>query len=154
MTQLKTLFFAIAIFSIYSAQAQLIFPSQSSFLKDTLAVKPLHSIVEDTQKSQVGKQFKSNVISSYYHNKFNGKRTASGKPFDNSKLTAAHRKLPFGTKVKVINPTTEQAVIVTITDRGPFTKGREIDLSQAAYKAIGGKLSSGVMRVNLEIIEE
>jgi len=64
-------------------------------------------------------------------------RTTSGQLFRPEDLTAAHRTLPFGTRVKVTNPRTGVSTIVTINDRGPFTRGRDIDLSQGAARAIG-----------------
>ncbi len=64
-------------------------------------------------------------------------RTASGEPFLPDGFTAAHKKLPFGTRVKVTNPRTGASTIVVINDRGPFTRGRDIDLSRAAARAIG-----------------
>jgi rare lipoprotein A len=66
-----------------------------------------------------------------------GQGTASGEPFRPDGLTAAHRKLPFGTRVKVTNPRTGATTIVKINDRGPFTRGRDIDLSSGAARAIG-----------------
>ncbi len=66
-------------------------------------------------------------------------RTASGQPFRPDGFTAAHKKLPFGTRVKVTNPRTGASTIVIINDRGPFTRGRDIDLSQGAARAIGLK---------------
>jgi rare lipoprotein A len=66
-----------------------------------------------------------------------GSGTASGEPFRPDRLTAAHRTLPFGTRVKVTNPRTGAATIVIINDRGPFTRGRDIDLSGGAARAIG-----------------
>lgn len=89
---------------------------------------------------------------SYYHDKFNGKRTASGELFNNSKLTAAHRTLPFGTKVKVTNPKNGLEVIVTINDRGPFHSSRALDLSKAAFDEIGS-LSSGHMAIEYQILD-
>ncbi|HEX7366382.1 MAG TPA: septal ring lytic transglycosylase RlpA family protein [Pelobium sp.] len=74
---------------------------------------------------------------SYYADKFNGRKTASGEKFRNSKLTAAHKTLPFGTKVKVTNLRNGQSVKVTINDRGPFVAGRIIDLSKKAARKIG-----------------
>jgi rare lipoprotein A len=62
--------------------------------------------------------------------------TASGQPFRPDGLTAAHRKLAFGTRVKVTNPRTGASTVVTINDRGPFTRGRDIDLSRGAARAI------------------
>lgn len=73
---------------------------------------------------------------SYYSNKFNGRRTASGEKFRNSKRTAAHRTLPFGTKVKVTNLRNGKSVKVRINDRGPFVAGRIIDLSRKAARRI------------------
>ena len=109
------------------------------------------SILVDS--SVVATPYKTNAHASYYHDKFTGRRTASGAIFDNAKFTAAHKKLKFGTKVRVTNIGNSKSVIVTITDRGPFTKGREIDLSKAAFKSIARNNQVGVMTVNLEIIE-
>ncbi len=89
---------------------------------------------------------------SYYHDKFNGKKTASGEVFHNSKLTAAHRTFPFGTKVKVTNPRNGESVIVTINDRGPFHSSRALDLSKAAFDEIGN-ISSGTMAVEYKVVD-
>jgi rare lipoprotein A len=88
---------------------------------------------------------------SYYADKFNGKKTASGERFSNGKLTAAHRKLPFGTKVKVTNIDNGKSVIVVINDRGPFSGGFDIDLSKKAYKKIEGNNRNGHMYVSIEV---
>lgn len=74
---------------------------------------------------------------SWYGPGFHGKRTASGETFNTNELTAAHRTLPFGTKVKVVNKKTGRSVIVRINDRGPYAHGRVIDLSRASAQAIG-----------------
>ena len=74
---------------------------------------------------------------SYYSDRFQGRTTASGEPFDQQALTAAHRSLPFGTKVRVTRPDTGKAVEVLINDRGPFVKGRIIDLSKRAAQKLG-----------------
>ena len=74
---------------------------------------------------------------SYYSDRFQGRRTASGESFDQQALTAAHRSLPFGTKVLVTRPDTGQEVEVMINDHGPFVKGRVIDLSKRAARALG-----------------
>lgn len=100
------------------------------------------------------KPYKKKAHASYYHDKFNGKRTASGKKYDKTKLTAAHKKLPFGSKVKVTNEGNGKFVVVEITDRGPFTKGREIDLSRKAFMAISGGSGSGSVNVTLEVLQE
>lgn len=91
-------------------------------------------------------------VASYYAAKFHGRRTASGEAFDNGAMTAAHRSLPFGTMVRVTNVRTGESVVVRINDRGPFTKGRLIDLSRAAAEQIG-IVRAGHGTVELELIE-
>ena len=98
--------------------------------------------------------FKKNAHASYYHDKFNGRRTASGKKFNNNNYTAAHKKLPFGTKVRVTNESNGKSVIVEITDRGPFSKSREIDLSRRAFMEITSNKNSGVTIVTIEEVIE
>ena len=112
------------------------------------------AIVVDTLKPRLKlKAFKTKAHASYYHNKFNGKRTSSGIRFSNDKYTAAHRKLPFGTKLKVTNEDNGKWVIVEVIDRGPFSRGREIDLSRRAFMEIASNKNSGTTIVKLEIIE-
>jgi rare lipoprotein A len=91
-------------------------------------------------------------IASWYGPGFHGRRTANGERFNQNALTAAHKTLPFGTKVKVTNLRNGQSVVVRINDRGPFTRGRVIDLSSAAAKVIGIK-GSGVGNVALDILQ-
>lgn len=86
---------------------------------------------------------------SYYAMKYQFRKTASGEVFNQMALTAAHRTLPFGTKVRVTNIKNNQSVTVRINDRGPFVRGRVIDLSRAAFSEIGN-LNSGVIDVHLE----
>lgn len=74
---------------------------------------------------------------SWYGPGFQGRRTASGETFDTNDLTAAHRTLPFGTRVRVRNERTGRSVVVRINDRGPYAHGRVIDLSRASAQAIG-----------------
>jgi rare lipoprotein A len=74
------------------------------------------------------------VRSAYY---WQGRRTASGQPFNPDGMTAAHRTLPFGTKLTVANPRTGKSVVVVVNDRGPFTHGLHLDLSRGAARAIG-----------------
>lgn len=95
---------------------------------------------------------KKTSFASYYHDKFNGRKTASGEIFSNSKLTAAHRTLPFGTEIKVTNLRNGKSVVVEINDRGPFNSSRALDLSKAAFNSIGNH-SRGVMPVEYEIVE-
>jgi len=95
--------------------------------------------------------YKKGVHASYYHDKFQGRRTASGKKYDKNKYTAAHKTLPFGTKVKVINEKNGKFIIVEITDRGPFVKGREIDLSRRAFMDITRNEANGAITATMEI---
>jgi rare lipoprotein A len=97
--------------------------------------------------------YKTHAHASYYNNKFNGKRTASGKKFNNSKLTAAHKKFPFGTKLKITNERNNKSVIVEVIDRGPFSKKREIDLTKRAFMKIASNKGSGSMIVKIEILK-
>jgi rare lipoprotein A len=97
--------------------------------------------------------YKENAHASYYHDKFNGRKTASGTRFNNDDLTAAHKKLPFGTKLRVTNEKNNKCVIVVVTDRGPFIKGREIDLSKRAFMNIASNIKSGLVYVKIEIIK-
>lgn len=98
--------------------------------------------------------YKKNAHASYYADKFHGKRTASGKIYNMNAMTAAHKKLPFGTKLKVTNEANKKFVIVEITDRGPFVKGREIDLSKKAFQSIASNKGSGAVNVTLEILKK
>jgi rare lipoprotein A len=91
-------------------------------------------------------------LASYYSQDFQGRKTADGETFDNSKLTAAHRTYPFGTIVRVTNLTTDAAVEVRINDRGPVKQERVIDLTLAAAKAIGID-RAGLGRVRLDVVE-
>ncbi|MBN1413063.1 MAG: septal ring lytic transglycosylase RlpA family protein [Spirochaetales bacterium] len=86
---------------------------------------------------------------SWYGPKFHGRKTASGEIYDMHKLTAAHKTLPFGTYVLVVNLENGFSVVVKINDRGPFVKGRIIDLSKAAAIEIG-MIKSGTARVRIE----
>lgn len=76
-------------------------------------------------------------IASWYGREFHGRRTASGRTFNMNELTAAHRSLPFGTLLRVVNKQTGDVVIVEVTDRGPFIRKRVVDLSYAAAKQLG-----------------
>lgn len=80
---------------------------------------------------------------SYYGDEFHGNKTASGEVFDQNKLTAAHKTLPFGTKLLLINPKNGKSVIVTVNDRGPFVDNRVVDISKSAAKHLS-ILRSGV----------
>jgi rare lipoprotein A len=92
-------------------------------------------------------------MASYYGSELAGNRTASGERFDPDALTAAHRTLPFGSKVRVTYEATGESVIVTINDRGPFHGNRVIDLSEAAAEQIG-LARAGHGRVDLALLSK
>ncbi len=104
----------------------------------------------DQPEYEEGEYYQSG-IASYYADKFRGRLTACGEAYDPSKMTAAHPKLPFGTLVRVVRKSTGESVVVRINDRGPFVKGRVIDLSKAAAQEIG-LIGAGLARVDLLII--
>ncbi len=88
---------------------------------------------------------------SYYSDSFQGKRTASGELYDKNKMTAAHKSLPFGTIVRVIRLDNKRSVQVRVNDRGPFIKGRIIELSRRAAEQIG-LIQDGVANVKIEVL--
>lgn len=91
-------------------------------------------------------------VASYYAMKYQFRQTASGERFNQYAHTAAHKTLPFGTKVRVTNLANNKSVIVKINDRGPFIEGRIIDLSRISFSKIGN-LNSGLIQVRIEVIE-
>jgi rare lipoprotein A len=88
-------------------------------------------------------------IAAYYSVDYSG-RTACGERYDPKKFTAAHRSLPFGTRLRITDPRSQRSVVVVVNDRGPFTKGRVLDLSLAAAKALH-MTSRGLMNVTAVI---
>jgi rare lipoprotein A (peptidoglycan hydrolase) len=93
------------------------------------------------------------MVATYYSKRFQGRKTASGERYDSDALTCAHKTLPFQTQLLVTNPKTGQSVTVKVNDRGPFTRGRDLDLSYAAAKELG-MLAAGVIPVEVKIIPE
>lgn len=92
-------------------------------------------------------------IASYYADKFVGRKTASGEKYTHHKLTAAHKTLPFGTKVRVTNLSNGKKIVVTINDRGPFVKGRIIDLSKSAARKLDF-IDKGLTKVKIEVLDK
>ncbi len=87
-------------------------------------------------------------VASYYGKEMSGRRTANGERFNPAGMTAAHRSLPFGTKLQVTNLRNGKSVVVRVTDRGPFRKGRVLDLSYGAANAVG-MVSTGTAKVKI-----
>jgi rare lipoprotein A (peptidoglycan hydrolase) len=90
-------------------------------------------------------------VASFYGKGFHGRKTANGERFNQNAMTAAHKTLPFGTRVRVTHVRSGRSVVVRINDRGPFIKGRSIDLSRGAAARIG-MVQTGVARVRMEIL--
>jgi rare lipoprotein A len=154
LKQNKIVFTAILCLFLYGVQIQAQKVSKKITQKVVIDTAKNKSIAVDTIKPRIKlKALKTKAHASYYANKFNGRRTSSGIRFNNNKYTAAHRKLPFGTKLKVTNESNGKWVIVEVIDRGPFSKGREIDLTKRAFMEIASNKNSGVILVKLEIIE-
>jgi rare lipoprotein A len=108
------------------------------------ALRTLAAVLAASALLPVAAQAQSGVASHYSDLSV----TASGRSYSSGAMVAAHRTLPFGTKVRVHNPRNGRSVVVTIVDRGPFIKGRIIDLSKGAANALG---FSGLQRVNLTV---
>lgn len=121
---------------------------------DTNTKKKVKKKKQDVIKDDAGKS--SNIIvgkASWYGKKFVGRKTASGERLTEHLLTAAHKKLPLGTIIKVVNTANNQSVIVKINDRGPYVGKRILDLSPAAAKKIG-MTDAGVVTVSMIIISK
>jgi rare lipoprotein A len=119
-------------------------------LEVSTAVEPNPFAVEDaTPKVLRTVQF---GLASWYGPHFQGRRTASGRRFDMRKLTAAHRSLPLGSKVRVTNLENGRSVEVTIDDRGPYVRRRLIDLSKAAARKLGITRKEGLALVRLDLV--
>ena len=121
--------------------------AKSETANEEISSVPDESNVENAnyREYQVG-------VASYYAKKFQGNKTANGERFDNYKYTAAHRKLPFNTTVRVTNLANNRSVVVRINDRGPHKATRVLDVSYSAAKELG-MIDSGTARVKIEIQE-
>lgn len=106
---------------------------------------------EQVEKTPEVQESKQTGLAAFYHMTFQGRRTASGESFDHGELTAAHKSLPFGTLVRVINLHNKKSVIVRVNDRGPMQAERVIDVTQRAAGLLGF-LHQGMTRVALEIL--
>ena len=126
----------------------------ASYSKRTEQQEGRHDLVKDsvrTKTTATGKNIIEQVgEASFYGQGFHGRLTASGKRFNRHGLTAAHPTLPLGTRAQVTNLESGQTVRVQITDRGPYAKGRDLDLSQAAAAKIGLTQQNGEVPVKIE----
>jgi len=109
-----------------------------------LALLSLPSLASHPGQVQTG-------IASYYHDGLHGNRTASGQIYDKGKMSAAHKTLPLGSRVRVTDTRTGKSIVVRVNDRGPFVKGRIIDLSRRAAKELG-IIRRGIAPVKVEVL--
>lgn len=140
--------------SILNKKKDLKVISKDSIKKVKLVVKAPAKTDSTSINNEKFLLYKKNAHASYYAEKFHGKKTASGKLFDMYKLTAAHKTFKFGTKVRVTNEANGKSVIVEITDRGPYVRGREIDLSKKAFFTIASSSGPGYIVVTLEVLQK
>ncbi len=118
-------------------------------------MKLIKSLVFIALISTVTVQAKENFmgVASYYADMFEGRLTANGEIYSHNGMTCAHKTLPFGTLLKVTNLSNDKSVIVTVNDRGPFIKGRVVDLTKSAARKID-MIHRGIVNVKVEIIDE
>lgn len=147
------LVFLVSGFTISEVTTERSVTDISNIIPDTTKVEKPVEVKEAVKESKL-KLYKKDVLATYYADKFNGRKTTSGERFHNKKYTAAHMKLPFGTKVRVTNESNGKSVDVKVNDRGPFSKKLEIDLTKAAFMEIASNKGSGSFKVKIEIIEE
>lgn len=118
-----------------------------------LTILYLTASCSSTKSTTNSKIYKKEAVAVYYHDKYNGKPTASGELFSNDKYTAAHKTLPFGTKLRITNLKNNKSIQVKVNDRGPFGKGRDIDLSKKAFMEIADNKNTGLLDVKIEIVK-
>lgn len=158
MKKLLPILFLFVVIGIVYSQGPSLSKEKLTSAKDTIKKEKTNllpkTLIQDTVIDADVKYvlYKKSGHASYYADKFHGRKTASGQRFDMHKMTAAHKKLPFGTKIRVTNEANGKFVIVEVNDRGPFVKSREIDLSKKAFMAIASSKNAGAMKVTIETI--
>jgi len=125
------------------------YPLIASFVLILSAISGCSTVQYKTDPTLIG--FTEHGVASFYSLKYQFRKTSSGERFNQLALTAAHRTLPFGTKVLVINLENTRSVIVKVNDRGPFIDGRIIDLTRYAFSKIGDT-EKGLIKVKIEVI--
>jgi rare lipoprotein A len=150
---------ACAQTSVVSQRAGHLAPTREAALEPRRELRPVHrpvSVVRlrEPERSEPAKRFSvastggSHGLASFYTE---GQQTASGERFDPHELTAAHPTLPFGTHLQVTNVATGKSVMVRVNDRGPYVKGRVVDVSYSAAQALG-MVHSGVANVKVDVV--
>src|SRR5258706_5739885 len=131
-----------------SRQASLEHNRKTSFVTNRrVAVTKKHTPFAPA-KNAAATQVASHGLASFYTE---GTQTASGERFDTNELTAAHRTLPFGTRLRVTNVATGRSVTVRVNDRGPFIPGRDVDVSYSAAETLG-MVGGGIAKVQLDVV--
>ena len=126
-------------------------PSVSDRAVDITTIQPSAKSKAESDVALLDTRIIGTGRASFYASEFHGRRTASGARFDMHALTAAHRTLPFGSRVRVTNARNGRSVVVTINDRGPFHDSRIMDVSRAAAERLS-MVSAGSARVKLELL--
>jgi rare lipoprotein A len=148
------LFSILLLFVVFSFASQFQQEPKQEVIQDTLK-KPI-AVKDEFAVKQIGnlklQLLNKNGHASYYADKFTGRRTASGKIFNNNAYTCANKTMPFGTKLKITCIATKKSVIVIVTDRGPFVRGRDIDLSKRAFMDIAPRSYGGSIKIIIEKI--
>lgn len=123
-----------------------------SRITSTIFTAALFAVAAIAQSSPKSAQFDSTGMCSYYARMHNGNITAGRETFDSNSLTAAHRTLPMGTKLKVTNLSNGKSVVVKVNDRGPFVKGRSLSVTRRAAQDLGF-VKQGVTKVRMEQVD-
>jgi rare lipoprotein A len=132
-----------------SRQASLEHNRRTSFVTNRrVAARKKHTPFASDKKA-AETQVASDGVASFYTQ---GTQTASGEKFDTHELTAAHRTLPFGTRLRVTNVATGRSVTVRVNDRGPFIRGRDVDVSYSAAETLG-MVGGGIAKVKLDVVQ-
>ncbi len=146
----KVLIFSLLlVLAGFTAVSEMVKDVEETKLKDEMI--PAVNDVINQNTTVINYIDKGSMRASWYGPGFHGRLTANGEIYDQEALTAAHKKLRFGTLLRLTNPATNQAVIVRINDRGPFIRGRQIDVSMAAAQELG-IIEKGVANVRVEQI--
>jgi rare lipoprotein A len=151
---------ACAQTSVVSQRGGQLAPTREAALEPRHAFRPVHKPVsvvrlrepersEPVKRVSIGSSGGSHGVASFYSEE---QQTASGERFDPHELTAAHPTLPFGTRLQVTNVATGKSVMVRVNDRGPFVKGRVVDVSYSAAQALG-MVHSGVANVKVDVVQ-
>ena len=155
MNQTTKLFFATILGLQLTVIAPVIAEQVSGIGSEEISLEQSALVIDSlqTQEPPGPQPVLENMVTSYYGGRFHGRRTASGETFDRFAMTCAHKTLPFNTLLKVTNPTNGKSVIVRVNDRGPFVRGRHLDLSYGAAQELD-LLLVGVAPVEVLIYPE